>query len=124
MNAAWVAAVAAAIGVLIAIGWKPVRWAWRTLVRLTEFLDDYFGHPARPGVEARPGVMVRLQSIEKIATEVRHETQLNGGNSLRDTVQRTASDVAGVKADVADLRQRIELFESDRAHRAGGATGS
>jgi hypothetical protein len=100
------------------VGWRPVRWGWRTLIRITEFLDDYFGHPERPGVPARPGVMARLQAIEALGLEIRAETQLNGGGSMRDVVQATSHDVAAVKKDVGDLRGRVELFEQQRKNTA------
>lgn len=51
-----------------AIGWLG-RKAWLGVRRWTRFLDDYEGTSARPGVEERPGVMARLQTIEASNTE-------------------------------------------------------
>jgi hypothetical protein len=54
------AAVTIVLAVTGTIGFLG-RKAWRAIRRLTLFLDDYEGTPARPGVESRPGVMERLQ---------------------------------------------------------------
>jgi hypothetical protein len=114
VSAAWTAAIATVAAVaLTVLGWAG-RWVWRIMMRTSRFMDDYFGEPARPGVAERPGVMARLQRVEKIATDVRAETRPNGGHSLRDVVHRTAADVQDVKADVAALKGRVELFEAQR----------
>ena len=110
------AAVIVSTALFTALAWA-LRWAWRILARTTRFLDDYFGEPSREGLPARPGVMARLQKVEDIATEVRAETRPNGGNSLRDFVHRTAEDMAEVKASLASLTGRVELFEHQREDR-------
>ena len=51
------------------------------LHRTRDFLDDWSGTPARPGVKARPGVMERLESIEG-------QLRPNGGTSMHDAVNR------------------------------------
>ena len=121
MNAAGFAAVTGGAGALIAIGTWGLGSARKMHRRVTNFLDDWAGQPPRPGVDARPGVMKRLQDVEKIVTEVRAETQPNDGHSLRDVVYRTASDVADVKDTVAMLSGRVELFEHQREDREKGS---
>jgi hypothetical protein len=117
MTAGWFALMAAGGAALLGI----LTWAAKTARgmhrRVTDFLDDWAGQPARKGVDGRPGVMERLQDVEKIVTEVRAETQPNGGHSLRDVVHRTAADVLDVKTDVAKLAGRVELFEHQREDR-------
>jgi len=105
---ALIALITAAFGCLAWIG----RWAWRIARRVTHFLDDYFGQPARDGMPAKPGVMARLASVEQLVAQVVAETQPNHGQSLRDVVHHTAEAVT-------ELRQRIEELDSERAGREG-----
>jgi hypothetical protein len=113
MSAQWVTAATAlalaVVGCLAAI----TRWGWRIARRVSHFLDDYSGQPARDGLPERPGVMARLQSVEELVAKVVAETTPNGGKSLRDAVNRTAADVADirieqarVRADLAGLQRR------------------
>ena len=114
---AWItAACALAAAVLGCIAWAG-RWAWRILRRTAHFFDDYFGEPARDGVEAKPGVMARLASMEAIVSQVHAETRPNHGTSLRDVVAATAADVGDIKQDQASMRARMELWETQRAGR-------
>lgn len=71
----------AALGGLSGLGWRLVRAAWRFGRRIDDFLSDWFGEQARPGIPARPGVMERLQTVEK-------EVTYNDGTSLKDAVRR------------------------------------
>lgn len=117
MNAAWVTAftaLAAALGGLAAWGG---RLAWRLITRTLNFLDDWAGQPARPGVEAHPGVMARMMAMERKLADVQAETKPNGGSSLRDVVHRTANDVADIKTEQSAMRARIEQFERQRQRR-------
>lgn len=57
------AAVLALVGVLAVVR-RTVGFVTRTLRMLREFLDDWNGEAARPGVPGRAGVMARLQRIE------------------------------------------------------------
>ena len=117
MDAAWLNAfVALAVALFGGIAWAG-RWAWRILRRITHFLDDYAGQPARDGMPARPGFMARLASAEESLAHVVQETKPNHGTSLRDMVVRTAHDVADIKQDQASMRTRIELWEHPRAGR-------
>lgn len=49
--------------------------------KVEEFIEDWRGTVARPGVPARAGVMERLDGIE-------HQLKPNSGESLRDAVNR------------------------------------
>lgn len=73
----------AAAGAVTAVGvlWRPVRVAARLVRAVEEFLSDWHGEPGRPGVPARAGVLTRLQVIEA-------ELSYNGGQSVKDAVQR------------------------------------
>lgn len=120
MDPAWVTALIALVAAVFgAIAWA-VRWAWRILRRITHFLDDYAGQPARDGLPAKPGFMARLGSVEQLLANVVAETTPNGGGSMRDEVARTARDVGDIKQDQASMRARIELWEHQRAGREDG----
>lgn len=108
MNPEWLAAVVALIVAVCAGAAFALRWAWRILRRIIHFLDDYGGQPARDGLEARPGFMARLGSVEHLLAKVVAETTPNGGGSMRDEVARTARDVADIKAEQAKVREQLE----------------
>jgi hypothetical protein len=75
----WVGSAVGAVTVVLT-AWrvviKPIAGAVR---RVVHFLDDWFGEPARPGQEARPGIPDRIAAIE-------HQLRPNGGKTLRDRV--------------------------------------
>ena len=117
MSPAWITALvalAAAVAGLMAWG---IRWAWRILRQTAHFLDDWRGEPERDGLAAKPGVMARLGSLEELVARVAAETTPNGGKSLRDVVGRIENDVGLIKIDQAEMRRRMELFETQRAVR-------
>ncbi|MEU6491078.1 hypothetical protein ABZ890_11870 [Streptomyces sp. NPDC046984] len=83
----WSLAAVAVAGAL-ALAWRAARGLRRFVGRIDEFMDDWQGVPARPGVSERPGVMTRLDQIEGWMFRVEHELRPNGGSSLRDAVDR------------------------------------
>jgi hypothetical protein len=117
MNPGWVAAITGlAVAVVTVLGWAA-RSGWRVIRRTMHFLDDWLGEPERDGLDAKPGVMARLQSVEDLVARVADETRPNSGRSLRDVVARTAADVADIKHEQTSMRARIELWERQRAGR-------
>jgi hypothetical protein len=54
---------AAAVALVAALG-VIVRLLWRHSKRLGQMLDDWHGDVGRPGVQGRPGVMLRLLTLE------------------------------------------------------------
>jgi hypothetical protein len=84
------------------------RGAWRWFRRLSHFIDDVTGEEPRNGQPRRPGLVeqvdllrVRQEEIGTIAKKaaedvaaVRHELTVNGGDSVKDVVNRTAIDAA------------------------------
>ncbi|MFF4755543.1 hypothetical protein ACWD5R_32050 [Streptomyces sp. NPDC002514] len=73
-------------GGLLAVAWHLIRGAGRLGRRIDQFIDDWQGEPARPGLPARPGVMERMSGMEDRLTRVEHELYPNSGGSLRDAV--------------------------------------
>lgn len=104
MDRAWDIVVGVAVAALTALaaGWMARMRRERRQMR--QFLTDWFGEPARPGVEERPGVMVRLQEHADLlqahtdllqglsgrVSAVEAEMQPNHGSSLRDELRRIA----------------------------------
>lgn len=83
----WLAAIAALV-------WVAVK-VWPFLRKISHFIDDVAGEPARPGFEARPGLMERLGTVETKQDEqgavlevVQHEVTTNHGSSLKDAVKK------------------------------------
>lgn len=105
------AAIVALTAVLTAIGglFAAIKKLAPDLKGLNTLSRDWNGEPARPGVEARPGVMERLADIDaKLTTQgerldtqavtqaehtealaaIHHELHPNSGKSLRDSLDR------------------------------------
>ncbi|MEU0181388.1 hypothetical protein ABZ312_09385 [Streptomyces sp. NPDC006207] len=81
-------AVAAALAGLCAVAWRVVRWAVLLGRRINQFIDDFYGEEARPGVPARPGLLERVGSMEERLGSFQHELYPNDGGSLRDAVDQ------------------------------------
>lgn len=69
---------------------KIIPW----LRRVGHFLDDWGGEPARPGVPEKPGVMVRLGTLEQRTAAIEQQMSPNGGTSIYDKVTRVDNAVA------------------------------
>lgn len=99
--AGWLTAVCSFLWVAL------IRPARRFMRVAGDFLEDWSGHPQRPGHDAVPGIPERIQRIER-------EVQRNGGASLKDRVFETDRKVdaltaaqARTAADIDELRKTI-----------------
>lgn len=92
-----------------------LRKLWPLLKKLSDFLDDVAGEPARPGVPARPGLMERVQSIE-------HELFPNSGKSLRDQTNRMEEKLDRDHDRIGKLKDELAAHLSKCAHRCGQET--
>lgn len=80
-----VGAVTTALG---AVG-VVLRWAVRKVWRpVGEFLRDWHGEEARPGVPEVPGVMARLECLDCRVKAVEAQAFTNGGSSMKDQLNR------------------------------------
>ena len=104
-------ACAAIIAALLALG----SWAWRTArrmhCRITNFLDDWSGEAARPGVHSRPGVMERLADVDSRIERVEQQLVTNGGASMRDAVDRIEDHLGTQLGSVCVNFKPIERIE-------------
>jgi hypothetical protein len=89
------AAIVAVAGVLVALGsiGAAGRWFVVRLRKLGHLADDLLGEPARPGHEARPGLMDRVKTLEERTAELKP----NGGGSIKDAVTRIDRRLAAVE---------------------------
>jgi hypothetical protein len=115
MDPAWVtAAVAVAVAVVGCAAWC-LRWLIRFGRRMLDFLDDWGGHPARPGVPPRPGVLERLQTVEFTLGEVRGQVFPDSGTSMRDDITGLRNVVHQTAADVSEIKDEQGRVRSDLA---------
>lgn len=94
----WAVVVAAVTG-LCGVVWRVARPVRRVLQLVEDFIDDWRGTPARPGVPARSGVMERIDQIEDTVRTVAHEVRPNGGQSMRDAINRVDERTARISPD-------------------------
>ena len=121
MDPAWIVAAVSLATVLAAIfGWI-LRKIFRVLRLVVRFTDDYFGEPASSGRAERPGVMTRLDRVEKViqdmssriqsnskmVQEISAQVHVNSGHSLRDVVSRTEASVSDIQKSIEDLKAQV-----------------
>lgn len=66
-----------------------------------KFMVDWAGEEARPGRDAIPGVMERLNDIDG-------ELKNNGGSSIKDAVDRIDTQVNEILSDSKEIKRRLE----------------
>ena len=60
------------------------RWLYRQFKSLDDLLSDWRDTPERPGVSRRPGVLERLDNIERKVNSAAFNSQSNHGTSAYD----------------------------------------
>jgi predicted RNase H-like HicB family nuclease len=105
---------------------KAVKVAHPWFKKLTHLVEDLVGEEARPGVDARPGLMVRTQTIEKrldgiteaqaaiIKTQADHDEVLkelrpNHGGSIKDRIRDLHQDGNTSKSRLDKLEGALEM---------------
>ena len=91
MDRAWDIVVGVAIAALTALAaaWAGRMRRERRLLR--QMAADWAGTPARPGVDERPGMMLRMQRVEEAQADLRAvvaELLPDHGNTMRDMLAR------------------------------------
>ena len=106
----WLAELIAVVTAIVGALWAMLRPLKRQADRIESFWEDWNGTPARPGHDATPGVMARLQSIDG-------ELQRNGGNSMKDQVYATSRKVDVLSeqnaAEHVDLANQIIAVKTE-----------
>lgn len=106
------------IGVIAVIIWllvklkKAVSSVWPFIRKLVTVVEDLFGTEARPGVDARPGLMQRMAEGEERdarieATLADHsktllELQPNHGGSMKDVLKATREELKALREDFTE----------------------
>jgi hypothetical protein len=106
-----------------------ISWVARRLHRFNdrfdEFMKDWDGADARPGVPHRPGVMERLSQqddalrcINDRLVSVEVEVNPNSGKSMKDIVHRVDGNLKHIRDVVEDVNDRVTKLEGRGSQRA------
>lgn len=122
-----IAEYGAGIGGVIAIlsgAWWFVKKLHTFSKRFDDFIEDWHGEPARPGVPEKPGIMERLSNQDEALGEicnrltvVEKEVSYNSGSTIKDTVHRIDGSVNHIKGVVGNLDDRVTALERARKER-------
>jgi len=104
--ATWIAVV---LGAWFAIV-KFIAPVWKRILKWTDtwekFMTDWAGEEARPGRDAVPGVMERLNRIDG-------ELRNNGGSSIKDAVDRIESRLKEGDKEFSKLQKEIQEIKKN-----------
>lgn len=122
------AVIAAIVAIVKVFGGTLMRGREQSK-RLDRFFDDWYGEEARPsdGIEARPGVLMRLHQLEgsqatlreldrkfddladkvdTVAAKVNHELTNNHGTSTKDGVDMAVKLATAALTTVQDIQRK------------------
>lgn len=90
--------------IIVPFGSRIKKW----ITTWEGFMEDWAGEEARPGRDAVPGVMQRLNDIDG-------ELKRNGGSSMKDSLDRmekdlheTTGNVKKIVSTQEDIKERLE----------------
>lgn len=101
MDPALVLVIAGVLGVLSFGGWVAFK-AWPAVRKVSHFIDDLTGEPARPGFPARPGLMERMASLEETQEAIRHQVQNSHATNLRDDVDELKEGLEAIRQSLTE----------------------
>jgi len=91
---------------------------WRKFTRWTNtwdlFMEDWKGAEERPGRDAVPGVMERLNRIDG-------ELQHNSGSSMKDAMKRIENKLDCIETRLIDGDEKFQHLESEIKELKGDA---
>lgn len=100
-----VAVAGGALALLGGLGAAAVKGG-RLLRRVSRFLDQWLGHGH--GTERVPGVIERVELLDRRSKAVEGQVFPNGGSSLRDAVEHVRGQVEAVRAELAAHLHAVE----------------
>lgn len=113
---------AALIAAITVIG-KGIRWFWKDFLKpAATFFRDWFGEEARSGISpGRPGVMIRLTTVETAVTDIKEALEI---------VARMESRLGALENQITELRTQQPVgavvtgigFQADRSTAPESAT--
>lgn len=99
------AVVAAVTAVSVA-----AKKAWPWIRKSVQTVNDLAGEPARPGVDARPGLMERMYLLEQTS-----KRKADSVDELTTAVQRLRADHAEKTTAIGNLAAEVHHLRSDQA---------
>lgn len=118
------------IGVIAALIWlsvklkKAVSTVWPFIRKLVTVVEDLFGTEARPGVDARPGLMTRMAASEAadvaITTTLNQhskallELQPNHGGSMKDVLNAALRQITEQGERLGGLETKLTQHIADQ----------
>jgi len=108
--------IVAACSLITMIGAVAVlflRKSWHLIIGTIDFLRAWNGEEETPDHPARPGVLKRLDAVEKGLAHAVAELSPNGGGSVKDKVDQIVKSLDG-------MRLRMEQLENQREKRESG----
>lgn len=94
-----------------------MRWIIPALRRFGHLVDDLAGEPERPGVPARPGIMLRMASVEEtVRAGISNNQEIAAlREEMRDGFKRIDLRVVELEQAVEEFRDAANDASRDKA---------
>jgi hypothetical protein len=114
------AAMATILSALCAAALFATRKLWRFGRLFVQFLQDFSGTPERPGVEAVPGVMARLRSIESSQADLKQDRAIVKAD-LERAASSTAAVLHGFELQIAEVHDTLAVVHHEVVPNGGNS---